>query len=46
MSETVYLYDCCEHCEHNPDEVYPDEHENPCAEGCNDVGPIACTVVP
>lgn len=31
------LYACCEHCEHfGDDESCPDNHREPCPDGCND----------
>jgi hypothetical protein len=32
---TRLYFSCCSHCEHGPDEVYPDHHEDTCQYGCN-----------
>jgi hypothetical protein len=32
----VEYFDCCEHCEHDAHYQGKHEHEEPCAEGCND----------
>jgi len=32
-------YACCEHCEHDPGDIDPYDHLQPCDEGCNNPMP-------